>query len=250
MNQLLVHAGNTPAELMAYCESKNILVEAYSPIAHGEILKNADVAAIAEKYGVSVPQLCIRYTLQLGTVSLPKTANPEHMRSNAEVDFVISDEDMDALREPARPGLRRVQRVPRLQRQLATPHQRHPSLSQPEDLHMITYDFTDKVAFVTGAAAGMGAATARAFAQAGAAVAIVDRDAEAAEKLTAELTGAGHRAIAIACDVSDEPQVKNAVDTTARPSAASTWPSTTQGSCSHRSAPPTRPPTPSTRSSR
>jgi NAD(P)-dependent dehydrogenase (short-subunit alcohol dehydrogenase family) len=79
---------------------------------------------------------------------------------------------------------------------------------------MITYDFTDKAAFVTGAAAGMGAATARAFAQAGAAVAIVDRDAEAAEKLTAELTGAGHRAIAIACDVSDEQQVKNAVDTT------------------------------------
>jgi diketogulonate reductase-like aldo/keto reductase len=45
-----------------------------------------------------VPQLCIRYTIQLGAVSLPKTANPDHMRSNAQVDFVISDEDMDALR--------------------------------------------------------------------------------------------------------------------------------------------------------
>ena len=55
--------------------------------------------AMAEKYGVSVPQLCIRYTLQLGTVSLPKTANPEHMRSNAEVDFEISQEDMAALRD-------------------------------------------------------------------------------------------------------------------------------------------------------
>jgi diketogulonate reductase-like aldo/keto reductase len=98
VNQLLVHAGNTPADLLAYCESKGVLVEAYSPIAHGEILKNADVAAMAENYGVSVPQLCIRYTLQLGTVSLPKTASPEHMRSNAEVDFVISDADMDALR--------------------------------------------------------------------------------------------------------------------------------------------------------
>jgi diketogulonate reductase-like aldo/keto reductase len=97
-NQVLVHAGNTPAELIEYCESKEILVEAYSPIAHGSILANPDVRAIAEKYGATVPQLCIRYTLQLGTVSLPKTANPEHMRSNAEVDFVISDEDMDALR--------------------------------------------------------------------------------------------------------------------------------------------------------
>jgi diketogulonate reductase-like aldo/keto reductase len=97
-NQLLIHAGNTPAELIAYCESKGILVEAYSPIAHGAILANPEVQAIAEKYRATVPQLCIRYTLQLGTVSLPKTANPEHMRSNAEVDFDISDEDMDALR--------------------------------------------------------------------------------------------------------------------------------------------------------
>lgn len=99
VNQLLVHAGNTPAQLVAYCQSKDVLVEAYSPIAHGAILENTDVRAIAERYSVSIPQLCIRYTLQLGTVSLPKTANPEHMRSNAEVDFEISAADMDALRD-------------------------------------------------------------------------------------------------------------------------------------------------------
>jgi len=98
VNQILVHAGNTPSELIDYCRSKDILVEAYSPIAHGEILGNEAVEAIAEKYTVSVPQLCIRYTLQLGTVSLPKTSNPDHMRSNAEVDFTIEDADMDALR--------------------------------------------------------------------------------------------------------------------------------------------------------
>ncbi|WP_432168253.1 aldo/keto reductase [Streptomyces sp. bgisy031] len=98
VNQLLVHAGNTPSELLDYCDRKQILVEAYSPIAHGAILDNAEVQAMADKYGVSVPQLCIRYTLQLGTVSLPKTANPEHMRSNTEVDFEISSDDMDTLR--------------------------------------------------------------------------------------------------------------------------------------------------------
>ncbi|MFM1722142.1 aldo/keto reductase [Rhodococcus sp. PAM 2766] len=101
VNQLLVHAGNTPADLIAFCESKNILVEAYSPIAHGEILENHDLTAMADRYSVTVPQLCIRYTLQLGTVSLPKTANPDHMRSNAEVDFSISDEDMEVLRNMA-----------------------------------------------------------------------------------------------------------------------------------------------------
>ena len=98
VNQILVHAGNTPTELIDYCRSRGITVEAYSPIAHGEILKNKDVAAIAQTYGVSVPQMCIRYTLQLGTVSLPKTANPDHMRSNAQVDFVIAEQHMEALR--------------------------------------------------------------------------------------------------------------------------------------------------------
>nr|WP_312579259.1 aldo/keto reductase [Sedimentibacter sp.] len=99
VNQLLVHASNTPFELMEYTQSKGILVEAYSPIAHGEVLKNQKVADIAKKYGVTVPQLCIRYDLQLGTLPLPKTANPEHMRSNAQLDFVISDEDMEQLKK-------------------------------------------------------------------------------------------------------------------------------------------------------
>ena len=98
VNQVLVHVGNTPTDLIEYCESKNILVQAYSPIAHGEILKNPQVAAIAERYGVTVPQLCIRYTLQLGTQSLPKTGNPDHMRSNAQLDFEISAHDLETLR--------------------------------------------------------------------------------------------------------------------------------------------------------
>lgn len=99
VNQLLVHVGNTPSELISFCDSKGILVEAYSPIAHGEMLKNQQVKAIADKYNVSIPQLCIRYTIQLGTVSLPKTANPDHMSSNAQIDFEISEEDMAALQE-------------------------------------------------------------------------------------------------------------------------------------------------------
>ena len=97
VNQILVHVGNTPTELLDFCTENNMLVEAYSPIAHGEILRNEEVAAMASRYSVSVPQLCIRYTLQLGTVPLPKTTNPEHMRTNAQVDFVISEEDMTTL---------------------------------------------------------------------------------------------------------------------------------------------------------
>lgn len=99
VNQLLVHVGNTPSDLLAYCKEKGIQVQAYSPIAHGEILKSAEVSTIAQRYGVTVPQLCIRYTLQLGTVSLPKTSNRDHLRSNAHVDFEISSEDMSTLRD-------------------------------------------------------------------------------------------------------------------------------------------------------
>ncbi|MGO4455308.1 aldo/keto reductase [Arthrobacter sp. RAF14] len=98
VNQILVHSGNTPTELIEYCKSQRLLIEAYSPIAHGQILTNGDIVSMAAWYGVSVAQLCIRYTLQLGAVSLPKTTSPEHMRSNSELDFEISTEDMAALR--------------------------------------------------------------------------------------------------------------------------------------------------------
>ncbi|MCA9688255.1 MAG: aldo/keto reductase, partial [Myxococcales bacterium] len=66
VNQVLAHISNTPAELIEYSQQRGVLVEAYSPIAHGELLKNEAVARMAAAYGVSVAQLSIRYTLQLG----------------------------------------------------------------------------------------------------------------------------------------------------------------------------------------
>ncbi|NMC45516.1 MAG: aldo/keto reductase [Chloroflexi bacterium] len=98
VNQILAHISNTPKELIKYSQDKGILVEAYSPVAHGELMKNQEVKKMAEKYAVSVPQLGIRYVLQLGLLPLPKTANPAHMKNNADVDFVISDEDMEILK--------------------------------------------------------------------------------------------------------------------------------------------------------
>lgn len=96
-NQILAHIAQTPLGLVDYCRSEGLLVEAYSPVAHGALLNDANLLAIAARYGVSVPQLCIRYCVQLGMVPLPKSTNPAHLRSNADVDFVISDADMNAL---------------------------------------------------------------------------------------------------------------------------------------------------------
>ncbi|EHJ56121.1 hypothetical protein HMPREF9318_00606 [Streptococcus urinalis FB127-CNA-2] len=98
VNQILAHIGNTPFDLIDYCQSKDIQVEAYSPIAHGQALKSDGIQKMAEKYGFSVAQLCIQYLLQLDLIVLPKASSKEHLNSNLEFDFVISDEDMSTLK--------------------------------------------------------------------------------------------------------------------------------------------------------
>jgi NAD(P)-dependent dehydrogenase (short-subunit alcohol dehydrogenase family) len=75
-----------------------------------------------------------------------------------------------------------------------------------------TYDFSGQVALVTGAAMGMGLATARAFASSGAAVVLVDLDGDLAAKEAGRIVAEGGKAIGVACDVSDETQVAAAVD--------------------------------------
>src|SRR5437660_4745212 len=75
-------------------------------------------------------------------------------------------------------------------------------------------NFNGKVALVTGAAAGMGLATAKAFAEAGAAVVLADYKEEAVKAEAQNLVAAGHKAIAVRCDVSDDSQVASMVDRT------------------------------------
>ena len=101
VDQILLHISNTDLGLLDTCRTQDILVEAYSPIAHGEALKNPMIAEMAAKYGVSAAQLCIRYVLELGAVALPKTADPEHMKATAAVDFDITPDDMELLKQAA-----------------------------------------------------------------------------------------------------------------------------------------------------
>ena len=93
-NQILCHIGNTPVDVIKFCQENDIVVEAYSPIAHGRALEDKNIAKMAEKYGVSIAQLCIQYTLQLDTVSLPKASSRAHIEDNIKLDFEISEEDM------------------------------------------------------------------------------------------------------------------------------------------------------------
>ena len=94
MNQVCCHIGNTPMDVIKYCQERGIVIESYSPIAHGRALQNKAIQAMADKYKVSVPQLCIKYTLQLDTISIPKASSKEHIEDNAKLDFEISEDDM------------------------------------------------------------------------------------------------------------------------------------------------------------
>lgn len=97
VNQIKFFIGNTQPGLVDFCRAGNILVEGYSPLATGAILGNADLNALAQRYGVSVAQVCIRYVLQKGVVALPKSVTPARIIQNRQVDFGISAQDMDWL---------------------------------------------------------------------------------------------------------------------------------------------------------
>jgi diketogulonate reductase-like aldo/keto reductase len=98
VNQVLAHIGNTPFDLIDYSKANQILVEAYSPIAHGEMMQNKQITEMAKKYNVSIPQLAIKYCLQLELLPLPKASSIDHVKNNTELDFTISKEDMTHLK--------------------------------------------------------------------------------------------------------------------------------------------------------
>ncbi len=97
INQIKAHIGNMPTSLIRYAKSYGILTEAYSPIAHGKALLSSGIQEMAKKYGVTPAQLCIKYSLERCAVSLPKTANKNRMKENMQVDFSLSNEDLDKL---------------------------------------------------------------------------------------------------------------------------------------------------------
>lgn len=97
VNQVKFHIGHTPEETLQFCNARHILVEAYSPMATGRLLNNEEIMAVADKYGVSIPQLCIRYALQRGTLPLPKSTHEDYIVQNTQLDFLINEHDMDHL---------------------------------------------------------------------------------------------------------------------------------------------------------
>ncbi|HEX6440454.1 MAG TPA: aldo/keto reductase [Candidatus Binatia bacterium] len=102
VNQVELHPYLYQQELLDFCRAKGIVIEAYSPLTHGERLKDPKLVAIARKYSSSktksTAQILIRWALQHGLVVIPKSSNRRRIFENADVfDFQISDDDMRLL---------------------------------------------------------------------------------------------------------------------------------------------------------
>jgi len=95
VNQIEVHPGCYPKELIDYCNKHGIIVEAYAPLVHGEASNNPLLIELSKKYNKSIAQICLRWCLQHNIIPLPKSSHFERILSNFDVDgFEISKEDM------------------------------------------------------------------------------------------------------------------------------------------------------------
>lgn len=97
VDQIRYFVGYTEPEITQFAKDNGMLVEAYSPLATGGILENVDIKKIADKYGVSVAQLAIKFVLQNGVLPLPKATHQAHIENNTQLDFEISPDDMAIL---------------------------------------------------------------------------------------------------------------------------------------------------------
>jgi methylglyoxal/glyoxal reductase len=98
VNQVEFHPYLTQKELLAYCNEENIQLEAWSPLMQGEVVRVDVIKELAEKYGKTPAQIVLRWDLQHGVVTIPKSVKEHRIRENADVfDFELSQEDMDKL---------------------------------------------------------------------------------------------------------------------------------------------------------
>ncbi|WP_108991180.1 aldo/keto reductase [Paenibacillus agaridevorans] len=98
INQVEFHPRLTQKELLAYTREKGIQLEAWSPLMQGQLLQNETLAQIAERHEKSVAQVILRWDLQHGVVTIPKSTKPVRIAQNGDLfDFSLSQEEMDAI---------------------------------------------------------------------------------------------------------------------------------------------------------
>ena len=95
VNQLRLCPGDIKPELSEFCNNHNILLEAYSPLGTGKVFKVPELKELAEKYDVTVGRLCLRWSLEMGYLPLPKSVTPKYIEENTKLfNFELSEEDI------------------------------------------------------------------------------------------------------------------------------------------------------------
>ncbi|WP_291292664.1 aldo/keto reductase [Enterococcus sp.] len=98
VNQIFLAPGELQNEVVAYCKENNVLLEAYSPLGTGKIFDVPEMQELSDKYGKTIAQIAIRWSLQHGFLPLPKSVTPSRIEENLAVfDFELSDEDMERI---------------------------------------------------------------------------------------------------------------------------------------------------------
>lgn len=98
VDQLEFHPYLVQQSLQDYCKAKGIQYEAWSPLMQGEIFKLPEMKELAEKYGKTIAQVVLRWNLQKGVVTIPKSSKKERIIQNADLfDFELSAADVDRL---------------------------------------------------------------------------------------------------------------------------------------------------------
>ncbi len=98
VNQIELHVFLQQPELIKYCQKRNIVVEAYSPIAHARAMDNEVIAGIAKKHGRTYAQVMLRWCIERDLIVLPKSVTPSRIKENIDIfDFQLDDKDMEAI---------------------------------------------------------------------------------------------------------------------------------------------------------
>ncbi|MDE7413346.1 MAG: aldo/keto reductase [Muribaculaceae bacterium] len=98
VNQIEYHPGCMQPEVVEWCNQHAVLVEGWSPLGRTRVLENPLLIDLAGKYHKTSAQICLRWAVQNGVVPLPKSVNPERMKTNLDIfDFTISEEDMNLI---------------------------------------------------------------------------------------------------------------------------------------------------------
>ena len=98
VNQLEFHPGYQQREVIEFCRKHDIAVQAWSPLARGKLAEDDVLNAVASKYGKSVSQIILRWTVQQNIVPVPKSSNSNRIKENIDIfDFKLSVEDMSLI---------------------------------------------------------------------------------------------------------------------------------------------------------